>query len=228
MSIISDVASSVTRASTLNTATSDTNSQVSSQEFLLLLVTQIQQQDPLNPQDPSEFTAQLAQFSSLEQLIRLNDSFEDLALIEGSSAMMSASNLIGQTVTVAGEALRVEGGQPGSIEYELGSTAESGHMNVYNESGGLVAVVKLPELGRGLHSLQWDGTLSDGTKLADGDYAFEITATDARGKVIGTRGYFSGQVSGISFDAGIVMLDIEGAQIPMSNLLRVRQTAPAA
>ncbi|HOE94980.1 MAG TPA: flagellar hook capping FlgD N-terminal domain-containing protein [Candidatus Sumerlaeota bacterium] len=209
----------------VSTGRSDSGNIVNKEEFLQLLVAQLQRQDPLNPQDPAEFTSQLAQFSSLEQLINVNSSIASLANMQGMTAMVSAANFIGQNATVVGDALTVSEGKPSRVEFQMARDSVSTHMNVYDSSGALVAVVDLGARAAGENGFDWDGRLANGESLRDGNYRFEITAMDANNLLIDVLPMFEGRVDGISFDRGQVLLEINGRRIPMSELIRVGAAA---
>ena len=87
-------------------------------DFLNLLITQIQQQDPLNPQDPSEFTAQLTQFSSLEQMMNMNTSIQNLQALQLSSNNTMAASLIGKDVIYSGDTMTIAGSKANDIRFD--------------------------------------------------------------------------------------------------------------
>ena len=194
---------------------------VSKEEFLILLVAQLQHQDPLSPQDPSEFTAQLAQFSSLEQLISVNQSINDLADLEALNAMIGATNMIGQEATVIGDALNVEGGTASEIGYSLSRPSASTHVNIYDANGAIIHIIDLGPQAAGDHATTWDGLLDNGEAALDGQYSFEITAVDEVGLPITTLPSFRGLVTGVTFEQGTVMVEVGGVKVPIGNLLGI-------
>ena len=92
-------------------------------DFLNLLVTQLQHQDPLNPADSTEFTAQLAQFSSLEQLNNINDNLENMEQFQASVTNSQAVSYIGREITARGNSVQLESGQPAECQFELEADA---------------------------------------------------------------------------------------------------------
>ncbi|MEG2172427.1 MAG: flagellar hook capping FlgD N-terminal domain-containing protein, partial [Desulfovibrionaceae bacterium] len=102
--------------------------------FMLLLVTQFKYQDPLNPMEDKEFIAQLAQFSSLEQLMNLNDSMGTLTDATNSQQMLNATSYIGKTVLAAGTSISKTGDSVTKFQYALSEQSASGVVNVYDSN----------------------------------------------------------------------------------------------
>lgn len=155
--------------------------------FLELMITQMNNQDPLSPQDNTEFIAQLAQFSSVEGLERLNSNFEDFSGTFMSNQALQASSLVGRQVTVPSETTQLfEGGIiSGSVNME--ASAGDMQVNVYNEAGSLVSNVPLGAQPEGELAFRWDGqNMEVNGELLDwagseeplpaGDYRFEVIA----------------------------------------------------
>jgi len=94
-------------------------------DFLNLLITQLQNQDPLSPMDSTEFSAQLAQFSSLEQLSNVNENLETLLLYQGSLNNSQAVSFIGKTITASGDSVLITDGIPDNIHFELAGDASN-------------------------------------------------------------------------------------------------------
>jgi flagellar basal-body rod modification protein FlgD len=172
MSTITGVSST---ASTAATATQK-NQTLGQEEFLTLLVAQLQNQDPLNPADATEFTAQLAQYSQLEQLFNLNDAMDELTSTTSKSQSISALNLIGQDVVVEGDEFTFED-EPVSIGYKIDGVVTDLTVTIKNSSGKTVATIAADTLTEGNHFLTWNGTDANGTMQAAGSYTLSINAT---------------------------------------------------
>ena len=106
-------------------------------DFLNLLVTQLQHQDPLNPAESTEFTAQLAQFSSLEQLNNINDNLKNMELFQTSVTNSQAVSYIGKEITARGNTVQLESGLPAECQFELEARAALAVISVYNVNLGL-------------------------------------------------------------------------------------------
>ena len=142
------------------------------EDFLTLLVTQLQNQDPLNPAEPTEFTAQLAQFSSLEQLFNLNESMEQMATSVGDSQKLSALSMIGKEVTYADSDLNYEG-EPVQLGYSIDGPAKEVTLHL-QQNGATVATIQGTDLTQGDHFVTWDGTTLQGTPAPHGQYTVVV------------------------------------------------------
>lgn len=163
------VAGTNSASTTTTTATSKTSA-LGQDEFLTLLVAQLQNQDPLNPADATEFTAQLAQYSQLEPLFNLNDSMDDLAAAQNNSERLSALSLIGQEVVVENADFTL-GSEAVEIGYKVDGSASDIDLLIKNSSGKTVATLSAKELSEGNHFLTWDGKDNSGNTLAAGKYS---------------------------------------------------------
>jgi flagellar basal-body rod modification protein FlgD len=168
-------------------------------DFLNLLVTQLQHQDPLNPAESTEFTAQLAQFSSLEQLSNINDNLKNMELFQTSLTNSQAVSYIGKEITAKGNALRLESGQPAECHFELTDKAALAVISVYNANGEFVTSFETGPLNSGRQSAAWDGTDSNGNLARPGIYRFEVQAVDANNQDLSVTPMISAVVSGVSF-----------------------------
>lgn len=172
-------------------------------DFLLLLVTQLNNQDPLNPLDGQEFAAQLAQFSTLEQLISIDDT------LTGNSALMGALNdttnagiaagLIGKDIEAQGNLVSWSGGDAVPISFDLGATASSVRVTIRDASGNVVRTLDAGGRARGDNVVEWDGKNSDGTTVSDGVYSFEIEANDADDFPVSATSLIKGTVDRVTF-----------------------------
>ena len=212
--------------------------------FLQLLVAQLRNQDPTSPQEGHEFAAQLAQFSTVEQLTSINESltaqaglFAGLeagigALQAGQVAMgdhlsgridlQSATALIGQTVDVADGVVEWDGSGDVSVPVRLDGNAREVTMTIRNGSGEVVRTVTVGAHRAGDHDLEWDGALSDGATAPEGTYTVEVTAVGADGAPVNASAVTSGVVERLTVDGDGISLWIGGRRVPFSALLSVR------
>ncbi len=146
-------------------------------EFLKLLVTQLNNQDPLSPQENGEFIAQLAQFSTVEGIENLNGSMDTLVSGYQSSQALQASSLVGRSVIVptTNAMLQDEDGIKGQLA--LTSTSPNVFINVYNDRGSLVSTMNLGAKEAGMLDFKWDGKDAAGNALPAGKYKFEAMAS---------------------------------------------------
>lgn len=196
-------------------------------DFLAMLVAQLRNQDPLNPMDGAEYAAQLAQFSTVEQLLdigkKLDGQSADLAqnVLVGQSQLGSA--LIGREVTLRGAALSSDGDLPGRIILELPEGANQVGIEVFDSSGKKVGTQSFgtQEAGRA------DLTL-DAMSLPEGTYSYKVTALDSSGQDVAYEAFTVGVVDGMSFMNGQVALRINGSLVPMLDIVEILTAAPPA
>ena len=191
------------------------------EDFLNLLITQLQNQDPLNPTDSTEFTAQLAQFSSLEQLSNVNDNLEQLQNFQASTNNSQAVSLLGKEITTNGNFLQlIDAGSVG-YDFSLDRDASSVVATVYDSTGGFVKSIESQNLVAGHHKLFWDGTDKNGNPAEDGSYTFEILAADANGQDNKTKTFFTGTVDTVTFENNTPFLISRSQKIALSDVIQV-------
>ena len=214
-------------ASTTTPATSSTmgSSDLDKDDFLLLLVTQLQNQDPLNPSDSTEFTAQLAQFSALEQLTNVNDNLKYLQLYQASINNAQAVDFIGKTVIASGDTISVSDGVSDDIIFDLSGDAENTTISIYDGSGQLVATLDGGALSDGEQSISWDGKNEDGDTVSDGVYTFEVSAVDSNGNSVIASTYSEVVITGVTFEDGTTYLLAGDKKIPMGDVITIKGSA---
>ena len=183
----------------LNTALGNNQQVLGKEDFLKLLVTQLQHQDPLNPSDPTEFTAQLAQFSSLEQLFSVNTNLAQLATSNTELEKLSALSLIGKEVVAQGSDFRL-GDDPIELGYRLEGSAIEASIHIQDEHGRTIATLDAADLAAGEHYITWDGTGRDGQVVPPGNYNLFISAMGSDDEVIKATPLIKGMVSGVDLD----------------------------
>ena len=193
-------------------------------QFLQLLVAQLQHQDPMNPLDGTDFSAQLAQFSSLEQMFNMNDA---LAKIQQSLEAQGSENVldyIGKTV-VSGDndTIFVNNGKPVGGTYNLETGADV-TVRIYDSEGFEVCTVPCGRQAPGEHFVGWNGTDSNGDIVSDGEYTYTIEALNEQGYAVPVESYLVGEVTGVSYVNGQPFLMIDDKLIAAANIIEVRKT----
>jgi len=189
--------------------------------FLNLLVTQLQNQDPLNPTDSVEFTAQLAQFSSLEQLSNVNDNLEQLQNYQASINNSQAVSLIGKDITANGNSLQLTDGGPVGCDFSLDGSAAVVMVSIYDATGEFVKSFEGQDLTAGQHTLYWNGSDKDGNQVTDGTYTFEILAADSEGQNIKATTFFSGTVDKVTFENNQAYLISGNQKFALGDVIQV-------
>jgi flagellar basal-body rod modification protein FlgD len=194
-------------------------SQLGRDQFLTLLVTQLRNQDPLSPMQPYEFAAQLAQFSSVEQLTQLNDEMAhqsdsvDLATLIGKTNF--GAGLLGRKVLAEGNQVTVTSSGPGSVKIDVGTGGGKGKLVVKDSTGHEVATRELGTLEAGRQ------TVTLPTDLAPGAYTYEVTVTGAQDASVPVTTYTEGIVDGVSFKNGQIMLRIGGRDVQLESVAEI-------
>ncbi len=188
--------------------------------FLKLLVAQISNQDPLAPQETDQYMQQITQFSTLEQMMNLNEGVENLALGQLSNNSQEALRFVGRQVVARGSELTLEDEGIVPIRYESDPAAETVTMTIFDASGEAVREVEL-DGGRGGGTWSWDGTDDDGQPMPAGRYTVSIAAEDAEGDPLSADTYLRGTVSGVRFDNGYPELMIGDRRMRMSDVIEV-------
>jgi flagellar basal-body rod modification protein FlgD len=196
------------------------NTEVSSDMFLNLLVTQLKNQDPLSPTDNTAFVAQLAQFSSLEGINNLNSSFAGVSDSMDALSNFGMAGLIGKNATVKGSSF-VFKGTPRALGYELKEPADSVTLTVYDSAGKAVGTMTQKNVAAGSHDFVWDGKGADGNALPGGTYDFTVTAGQGDGPGEGLETFISGTVDGVDFSGTEPMLAIGGVMYGADGLKEI-------
>lgn len=192
------------------------------QSFLLLLTTQLQNQNPMDPLDTNQFTQQLVQFAQVEQQLKSNSQLEALVNIEKTAQSTQALVFVGQTVAVDGSTANFNGNATWNFKAPSNSSAT---ITITN-SAGQTAYTGSFAIGAGNSSFVWDGKGNDGTKWPAGDYKMTVTAKDSNGKDVAISTEVQGTVDSVDLTASPALLSIGGKNYTLDQIKRVvKQTA---
>ena len=196
---------------------------VSRDEFLRLFTAQLKYQDPLNPLESKEFTAQLAQFSSLEQLIKINSNFDNLMKQQENLNQTFASNLIGRAVRAIGDRLRYKG-QPVEFSYEVKEPVNSLNINIYNDAGELVKSVEFGPMDVGKRNYIWDGTNNSGSQVSEGIYRVDVIGINKQGQPVEVSTEVDSLITGVQLNDGSISLILEnGSRVSLAEIKTITQ-----
>jgi len=198
----------------------DDGSVMGKEDFMMLLVAQLKNQDPLNPDEPTEFTAQLAQFSSLEQLYNLNDSMESLAASNAESDRIATLSTIGKDVAYESDTMNFSG-DPVDFGYSLSGPAAEVTVRL-EQNGATVATLNGTELTEGNHFLSWDGLAENGSPAPVGEYTIVVDAKSANDDPILVTPLIKSEVTGVDLGGAVGgILVTEAGEIAFNKIIGV-------
>lgn len=191
-------------------------------DFLKLFTMQLRFQNPLNPMDSTEFTSQLAQFSTLEQMNNINTRLGDLLVYQNSIQNTLATSLIGKDVRVSGDEVYLK--DKAEIIYSLSKDASKLKITIYDSNGKVVREIEKGRQSSGDNSYVWDGKDSGGNALPEGSYKFKVEAFDASGNPVDVTTMAYGTVTGITFENNITYLVINNKlKFRLGDIKEIRQ-----
>jgi flagellar basal-body rod modification protein FlgD len=205
-------------------ATSTAKKSMGKDDFLKMLIQQLRNQDPLDPMEGTEFAAQLAQFSSVEQLdniqAALTQSIEANYLLSNSINNALAATFVGKQAKAAFDSFQHEGGE-NRLGYTLAGNANSVQVKIYDSSGRLVRTMTGTGVSKGDHDLTWDGRDDRGALMPTGSYRFEVEARDTNNSLVETSEYIFGMVSAVRFKSTGAVFVIGGVEVPLDRILEI-------
>ena len=203
----SNIFASINAANSASSTATTSSTQEAQDTFLKLLVTQLKNQDPLNPMDNAQMTSQLAQMSTVSGIDKLNTTLSSLVDSAGTSQSLQAAAMIGKNVLVPGSQLALSNGAA-YAGVNLSGAADQVTLTILDSSGNVVQTETLGAQKAGVLDIAWDGTNNAGAKVADGTYKFSVNATQGSNAVtvnplqIGTVSALVRSGSGFLLDLG--------------------------
>lgn len=212
---------SVGPAASRTTTASQASLAANFDNFLKLLTTQLQRQDPLAPMDASTFTSQLVEFASVEQAIQTNTRLNEMRDLMQAAGTTASLSLLGKEVVAASDriVLPAEGGA--TIRYRLAAPAASVTVTVADDRGRVVHRATGPAAG-GLNSMAWDGRMLEGSRASPGSYKITVSAKAHDGSSIKAEPLLAGRVLGVEPGGSEPRLIVDGANVPLTAVETVR------
>lgn len=210
---------------TLTTSTSTTKSDTASLSsnytmFMNLLVTQMKNQDPMNPMDTSTFTSQLVQYSSVEQQIKMNSNLADLKALLTTQNAANMVSYVGKTVTADTSSATFDGSNKTTWSFTSSAASPSAKITVKDSTGATVYSTT-QTLTKGTNAFAWDGTQSSGGTASSGTYTISVSGNDASGNAVTTDTSVSGTVTDVDFSGSTPMLTVGGRTISVYDVTTV-------
>lgn len=216
-SISSALASSLASSSSSSSSTSST---LSTDDFLQLLVTQLENQNPLDPEDTTDFMNQLVSYASYSQQESTNASMSEMASSMNSLLASNGIGYIGQTIEAKGDTTTLQDGQA-EWGYSLTSGASNVSISVQDQDGNTVYTTS-GDTSSGSHTFSWDGTESDGGTAPDGDYTISVSATNSDGTSVLDYTSVIGKVAGVDSTSGTPQLTIGDTTVDLTNVINIQ------
>ena len=189
--------------------------------FLTLFIAQLEHQDPLNPVESQEFTAQLAQFSSLEQLYNLNETLDSIKTSQEESSRFEVLNMIGKDIMAEGAILALTPDDPAVGGFVLDGSANC-QVYILDADGYPIREMALGVLGPGEHTFTWDGEDDAGIFQQSGAYGFEVIAKDVLGERVPVAAMIRGQVTRINLEDAVPMLYVGDIPVSLSSVVDIQ------
>ncbi len=194
-------------------------------DFLKLLVSQLQNQDPMNPMDGTEFASQLAQFTSVEQLENINTTLQSSlsasSLLNQSISNALSTTVIGKDVRASASTFNYAGSGDQNLGYTLPSAAVSAQVKILDQNGNVVRTINNTGITAGDTDVTWDGLTDGGAQAAAGQYTVQVSATDGQGAALTASPFIYGTVTGVKFKSTGTVFVVDGEEIDLSDILEV-------
>jgi flagellar basal-body rod modification protein FlgD len=214
--------------STEDTTSTKKNEALQGEEtFLKMFMAQMQYQDPLNPMDSSEFTAQLAQFSSLEQLFTVNQNLESIQASQSQAGRFDALLFIGKEITAEGDSLSLETGEAAKGAFQLNGSGQCTAL-ILDAQGNPIRKIPLGYLAGGEHHFEWDGLDESGNQQASGIYGFKVLAQGDQGQSLPVETMITGQVDRVTLEGTSPVLYVGGIPVALSQVKDISSPEPVS
>ena len=212
---IAGISDSTTSSST---TTTNTTNALGQDDFMKMLLAQLQNQNPLDPMDGKDFAAQLAQFSSLQQLSNLNQTMSSLPTYLNAFSNAQMANMIGDDAVAKGNVISVSG-STSTIAFSLPSDIQSGTITISDNSGNQLGAMQIGSQKAGINSIAWDTS-----NVSAGNYTFTMSAVDKNGAAVTADTLISGTVTGASFKNNEAYLTINGQDVAFSSVVAINKS----
>lgn len=190
-------------------------------QFLQLLITQLQNQDPLSPSDADQFTAQMMQMGQLEQLMTLNTGMETLTNAQSGSMIASYSNMVGKSTLASGNLFELDSAGAGKMTFQLNQTPKDVKVKVFDANGNYVRAIDTGISVSGEHTVNFDGLNNKGEPLPEGYYSYTVEAVDSEGNPFAASTYSTGRISSIRLENGLPIFQMGSNDLNLGDIKKV-------
>jgi flagellar basal-body rod modification protein FlgD len=203
------------------------NNQMDKDAFLKLMLAQMKHQDPTNPMQSHEMAAQLASFTSLEQLNNINTTLEGMSKAQSPNAGYQALALMGKKVSGdATKLTRAVGDTRHEFNFELLGDAQKVNAVVKDEAGNVVRKLELGEMKKGRNTIDWNGMTDEGMPARPGEYKISIEAQSSQGTKVYAKTSFEGRITGMSYTPEGPVLLVGSQTVKLSDVRKIEEIGP--
>lgn len=206
---------------TNNPTDSEPKKELDKDAFLKILMTQLKYQDPTNTMDDKEFISQMSQLSSTEQIMNMSKSFQNMVSSQMNLFKVQASNLIGKNVVVETNKINLSGGFSDAIVYNLEEPTKV-YVDIYDNKDNLVYTKDLGIQDEGMKTFNWDGIGTNGVKLPDGEYKYDVY-TYKDGKKVKIGGLDGGKVDAVQFEDNQFYVLVNGQKYSTDKIIEISE-----
>ena len=196
-------------------------------EFLQLLTTQLQNQNPLDPLDTNQFTQQLVEFASVQQQVDMNTNMQTLISLQQTTAATQALQLVGSTVTLNGNSANLSNATGSAASWSLNASAPGTAAITITNSSGQTVYTGTTTLNAGTQSFTWNGQGNNGVKWPDGSYTISVSGTGPSGQAITVATQVQGTVSAVNMSQTPPTITVNGQNYPISSIQSVGSSSSA-
>ncbi|MGV8074044.1 MAG: flagellar hook assembly protein FlgD [Syntrophobacteraceae bacterium] len=197
--------------------------------FLTMFTTQLKYQDPSNPLESYELSAQLAQFSTVEQLAQISSQLKNQQMLLTAVNNAQMMDALGKEVVGSYDALQVKDGSISKGSYQLSAPADV-TVRIYDDQGNQVRTISMGSQEAAQYSVTWDGKNDSGETMGDGSYTFDVSALDTQGNSVDVTKSISGRACAFRVEDGapyLVLDNTSGVKLPVSAIVEVDETTAA-
>ncbi len=224
--MVGEISASVPVTATTSGLTSEAI--MAKDDFLKLLVTQMQNQDPLSPMESQEFASQLAQFSTVEQLENIDSNLSqsvqlDLMLTQAINNTLSVST-IGKQAKGFGNLVLIDEAGDAHLSFNLGEFAKNVSVTIKDEQGFEVRTLQFANMSTGDHTVSWDLENEAGERMPEGTYEFEVHAVNAEDSQVLANCLMIGNITGVRYEESQAYLLVDNQVISFGNVMEIGMT----
>jgi len=193
---------------------------LSNDDFMTLLLVELQNQDPTEPTDTEQILTQTSQLATLEATDNTNRALEDLAATLAASSDFSAISAIGKTADLGSNAITYAEGEDSSFEIYFPSDIEYGNVEILDSNGNIIQTITAETGDAGVYTYTWDGTDIAGNSVDEGIYYVTASYTNSAGESLTTRvGTYP--IESVRFDEGATYVKVGSGYIPLENVVEI-------